>query len=385
MTLLTVHQDNHPTPATTEASAGTDPDTAAGTATHTGTSTATDPGTRTSTSAKAPVDPARMPRLTTTVPREYVHRSTLAEVFLTGCEQTGNTHYTLTAQWPRAHTFFTTPDGTHHHPLQAAETIRQTGLYLAHAELGIPLGHQFLMRNLHLTTHPQHLAIGPTPTDLTLTATYTPHHPHTKRPTDFTMHITITRNGHPTATGTGRFTCLTPTTYQRLRHPHTTTPAGTSTAGTTTSTAGTQHQPLNPPPTHYGRTLPHDIVLTPTPHPHTWQLTPNPHHPILFDHTTDHIPGMVLLEAAHQAATAHTHPTPTTHPTQPTTLHATFHQYTEHHTPTYITAHTTRNDNDPTPTTHITAHQNNTTVFTAQLTTHTPTPTDTTQKSVSSR
>ncbi|WP_240362091.1 AfsA-related hotdog domain-containing protein [Streptomyces sp. RLB1-9] len=49
----------------------------------------------------------------------------------------GNTHYTLTAQWPRAHTFFTTPDGTHHHPLQAAETIRQTGIYLAHAELGI--------------------------------------------------------------------------------------------------------------------------------------------------------------------------------------------------------------------------------------------------------
>ncbi|MFE4819365.1 AfsA-related hotdog domain-containing protein, partial [Streptomyces sp. NPDC056704] len=114
-----------------------------------------------------------MPRLTTTVPREYVHRSTLAEVFLTGCEQTGDTHYTLTAQWPRAHTFFTTPDGTHHHPLQAAETIRQTGLYLAHAELGIPLGHHFLMRNLHLTTHPQHLTIGPTPTDLTLTATYT--------------------------------------------------------------------------------------------------------------------------------------------------------------------------------------------------------------------
>ncbi|XDO64486.1 AfsA-related hotdog domain-containing protein [Streptomyces sp. RLB1-33] len=92
---------------------------------------------------------------------------------------------------------------------------------------------------------------------------------------------------------------------------------------------------------------------------------------MLFDHTTDHIPGMVLLEAAHQAATAHTHPTPTTHPT---TLHATFHRYTEHHTPTYITS-TSNNSNGQTPTTHITAHQNNTTVFTAQLTTHTPTTT----------
>ncbi|MBV9022841.1 MAG: hypothetical protein JO362_03295 [Streptomycetaceae bacterium] len=32
-----------------------------------------------------------------------------------------------------------------HDPMQAAETIRQTGLYMAHAELGVPLGHQFLM------------------------------------------------------------------------------------------------------------------------------------------------------------------------------------------------------------------------------------------------
>ncbi|QDO57465.1 hypothetical protein FNV59_04050 [Streptomyces sp. RLB1-8] len=122
-----------------------------------------------------------MPRLTTTVPREYVHRSTLAEVFLTGCEQTGNTHYTLTAQWPRAHTFFTTPDGTHHHPLQAAETIRQTGIYLAHAELGIPLGHHFLMRNLHLTTHPQHLTIGPTRPHLPRTA-FAPYPPPPRQP-----------------------------------------------------------------------------------------------------------------------------------------------------------------------------------------------------------
>ncbi|MGW4144496.1 AfsA-related hotdog domain-containing protein, partial [Streptomyces mirabilis] len=33
----------------------------------------------------------------------------------------------------------------------AAETLRQTGIYLAHAELGIPLGHHFLMHNRHLT------------------------------------------------------------------------------------------------------------------------------------------------------------------------------------------------------------------------------------------
>ncbi|MFJ5273910.1 ScbA/BarX family gamma-butyrolactone biosynthesis protein [Streptomyces sp. NPDC088358] len=358
MTLLTVHQDNHPTPHPT-----------------------TTPPATTPPPHPAPTTP--MPRLTTTVPREYVHRSSLAEVFLTGSEKTGDNHYTLTAQWPRAHTFYTTPDGTHHDPLQAAETIRQTGLYLAHAELGVPLDHHFLMWNIHLTTHPQHLHIGPTPTDLTLTATCTTLRYKGKRLADFTMHIHITRNGHTTATGGGQFTCLTPTTYQRLRQPHTTQPTPQPTP------------PPTPPtdPTPYGRHLPLDLVLTPTPQPHTWQLTPNPHHPILFDHTTDHIPGMVLLEAARQATHTHTHPTPT----HLTTLHATFHRYTEHHTPTYITTthttnttgdtthtnttdadtHTTHVDtNTPTPTgthtTHVTGHQNNHTVFTAHLTT-TPT------------
>ncbi|MFJ4931827.1 ScbA/BarX family gamma-butyrolactone biosynthesis protein, partial [Streptomyces sp. NPDC088736] len=298
MTLLTVHPDNHPTPHTTP-------------------------------TPPPPAPPTPMPRLTTTVPREYVHRKSLAEVFLTGSEKTGDNHYTLTAQWPRTHTFYTTPHATHHDPLQAAETIRQTGLYLAHAELGVPLDHHFLMWNIHLTTHPQHLTIGPTPTDLTLTTTCTTLRYKGKRLADFTMHINITRNGHTTATGGGQFTCLTPTTYHRLRQPHTHQP--TPTPPTTPTTTD---------PTPYGRHLPLDLVLTPTPTPHTWQLTPNPHHPILFDHTTDHIPGMVLLEAARQAT--HTHPTPT----HLTTLHATFHRYTEHHTPTYITTTHTTGDTD---------------------------------------
>jgi hypothetical protein len=33
-------------------------------------------------------------------------------------------------------------------------------------------------------------------------------------------------------------------------------------------------------------------------------LTPNLNHPILFDHSADHVPGMVLMEGARQAASA---------------------------------------------------------------------------------
>ncbi|WP_306338654.1 AfsA-related hotdog domain-containing protein, partial [Streptomyces sp. KL118A] len=165
-------------------------------------------GTRTTTRTTTDGTPA-LPRLTTTVPAEYVHRAALAEVFLTDCAKTGPDTYTLTGQWPRAHTFFTTPDGRHDH-LQACETLRQTGIYLAHAEHGIPLGHHFVMQDMTVTTHPEHLTIGTTPTHLTLHTTLT----RPRRSPQFTITLTITNPHHHTlATGHGHFTCISPAAY----------------------------------------------------------------------------------------------------------------------------------------------------------------------------
>ncbi|MEU4168917.1 AfsA-related hotdog domain-containing protein, partial [Streptomyces sp. NPDC026665] len=93
-----------------------------------------------------------LPRLTTTVPKEYVHRASLAEVFLTSCTAHGDLTYTLTGQWPRAHPYFTTPDGTRHDPLQVAETFRQAGMTIAHTALDVPLGHHFILWSLSHTT-----------------------------------------------------------------------------------------------------------------------------------------------------------------------------------------------------------------------------------------
>ncbi|MGW8066214.1 ScbA/BarX family gamma-butyrolactone biosynthesis protein [Streptomyces ziwulingensis] len=311
------------------------------------------------------------PRLTTTVPREYVHRATHAEVFLTGGERLDDTHFTLTGQWPRTHTFFT-HNHTHHDPLQAAETIRQTGLYLAHTQYNVPLDHHFLMWELHITTHPDHMKIDPHPSELTLHA----HTPHTtrkgKRLTEFTMNVTIHRNGHPCATGGGRFTCITPATYKRLR----------TTTHTQPPTRTHPHRTLHP--TLAGRTHPRDTLLATTNQPNQWLLDPDPHQPTLFEHPTDHYPGLLLLEAARQAATAHTtthntptqptttHPT-TTHPTtiHTTTIHTTFHHYAEYHTPLYL--HTTTTPPTPThphTTHHITGTQHHHTTFTTTIHTH---------------
>lgn len=295
--------------------------------------------------------------LTTTVPKELVHRSAVAEVLLTGWQRLDDTHFTLTAQWPRGHSFFTPVAGGHHDPLIGCETLRQTGILLAHAEFGVPLDHHFLLRDLDLTVVPQHLKVGYEPAALTIHITCTRIDRRGHRLSGLRFNAVFRRNGHTLATGGGSFSCISPAVYRRIRGNHT-----------------TQHTPHHPhpttpaPPHTVGRTTPNDVVLTPTTRPTHWHLRIDTRHPILFEHHVDHVPGMVLLEAARQATTSllnHTtpHHTPTTHLPLHITSH--FHHYTELNTPCHIHAHHTT----PT-TTHITAHQNHTPVFHATITTN---------------
>ncbi|MFJ2743713.1 ScbA/BarX family gamma-butyrolactone biosynthesis protein [Streptomyces sp. NPDC087440] len=231
-----------------------------------------------------------LPRLTTTVPREYVHRASLAEVFLTGCRQIEGTRFELTGQWPRAHTFFTTPDGTQHDPMQAAETIRQVGLYLAHSEFGVQLGHHFLLRDMEFTVCPEHLGIGRRPSELVLEAVCTDVKWRGTRLVQFAMAITIDREGHQVARGSGHFTCVAPAAYRRLR------------GARAELDASALQRPVPADPRRLGRAHPADVVLSATDLPGRWLLSPDTRHPILFEHGGDHIPGMVLIEAARQAA-----------------------------------------------------------------------------------
>src|SRR3954466_6506532 len=71
--------------------------------------------------------------LTTTVPKEFVHRAAVAEVMLTDWQRTDEAHFKVAAQWPRSHSFFTPSEAGYHDPLIAAETIRQVGTLLGHA------------------------------------------------------------------------------------------------------------------------------------------------------------------------------------------------------------------------------------------------------------
>ena len=236
--------------------------------------------------------------LTTTVPREYVHRTSLAEVFLTGCERTDEHTFSLTGQWPRAHTFFTSRDGSGHDPVQAGETIRQVGLYLCHAVYGVPLGHNVLLWSLDFTSRPERMRIGRSPSELTMTAVCTDFTWRGNRFSGF-LSVDIHRDGELAASGTARFACVAPATYRRLRGDR-----GSSALSRALPSLAPLPRRAPIPAASAGRLLPFDVVLAPTDRPGRWELSPDLDHPILFEHANDHHPGMVLVEAARQAACA---------------------------------------------------------------------------------
>ncbi|MGW0537936.1 ScbA/BarX family gamma-butyrolactone biosynthesis protein [Streptomyces sp. NPDC003032] len=237
-------------------------------------------------------DLSRYGSLTSTVPKELVHRAAVAEVLLTGWERRDETHFTVTAQWPRGHSFFTPVNGTHYDPLMVTETIRQVGSLLAHVEFSVPLGHQFLMRDLEVAVRPEYLGLEGVPASLELEVTYTEVKQRRQGHASARYEAVVRRDGHIVATGGAAYTCVGPEVYQRLRGDRL-----SSERPTLRLTA-----PLSP--QSVGRMSPMDVVLSPLGEPNRWQLRVDTRHPILFDHPVDHVPGMVLVEAARQATTA---------------------------------------------------------------------------------
>lgn len=242
---------------------------------------------------------ALCPDLTSTVPREYVHRKAVSEVLLTGwgdVDPAGSNEcdgYVVRAQWPRSHALFT-PGRGYQDPMLLIESVRQVGSLLAHAAYDVPFGHQFLMSDISIDAEPELLTADPVPTDIEM---HTVCRDIVRRGgllREMRYDITVLRENGARATASAAFRCMSPDVYLRLRGGRSTTPDNT------------------PPPALDPAAVGHDsvrhVVLSePAPGtPNRWELRVDITHPTYFDHPVDHIPGMVLLEGARQAAHAST-------------------------------------------------------------------------------
>ncbi|MFC9329646.1 ScbA/BarX family gamma-butyrolactone biosynthesis protein [Kitasatospora sp. NPDC057015] len=232
-----------------------------------------------------------------TVSRHLVHRATVSEVFITGWQTAGPYDFLLGAQWPRTHGFYRLPGDDRHDPVLMAETIRQAGLLVSHVGFGVPQGHHFAMDDLSYTVDLDRLAIGTRPASLMLRVSCQDVRMRHRRLLSLRVEIEAERDGQPVGHGSGQVSVIPPQTYRRLRGRDGLYPAALL-PGTPTT------------PALVGRENAADVVLTPARQPGSWLLRTDSRHPVLFDHPVDHVPGMLVLEAARQAAQRLRHPEP---------------------------------------------------------------------------
>ncbi|MFJ5521105.1 ScbA/BarX family gamma-butyrolactone biosynthesis protein [Streptomyces griseoluteus] len=256
-----------------------------------------------------------------TAPRHLVARSAVAEVLITDWRQLGPHTFRLGAQWPRGHHFYAPVAGTWYDPLLTAESLRQASVLVGQTYYGVPADHHFTITELEFETVPGALLLGARPAEMCLDFTATDVRRTGGTLTALTLEADLLRGGD--YAGAGRLTLH----VSDRRDPA----AGEG--------GGYPPLPDPVPPAIVGRLDEHDVVLgvpdsAADRRGLTWDLRIDPGHPVLFDHPTADVPGMVLLEAARQAIQAACAP----YRVLPVELRSAFHHPVALATPCHISA-----------------------------------------------
>lgn len=227
-----------------------------------------------------------------TVPRQLVHRASVSEVFVTDLGTLGSDTFHVAAQWPRARCYFGPTSTSRHDSMLLPETMRQAGLAIAHRFYGVPQGFSFVFHEISFDTTEDAFRLNGRPADMMLMATCRDIRRRSGNLGGMRVCFTIYRDGVWVGTGEGRLSCVSDAAYARLRSGRSISPPA----------------PLPTPvaPSAVRRDRAEDVVLSAVDRDvdgdHTWALRVDRSHPVIFDHPVDHVPGMVALEAARQAA-----------------------------------------------------------------------------------
>jgi hypothetical protein len=253
--------------------------------------------------AAAPVRPVARPRTgrpalryDRPVASGLVHKAGIDEVFVTDSAQLAQHRYLLAAELPSTHVHYNDLlSGTARYDLMALlELVRQSGYVVTHGHLGVPVDHPFLLRDVTL--------------DLDRAMVFADQDDRLRVCADFTIEalyeapmaglrariVMSTPDGRMLATGGVSGSWITPKAYAGMR-------SGVRRALGLPAVAG----PVPPPrgallaPARVGRTSVRNVVLTTEN-----EVAVDTTYRGLFDHEQDHVPGMLLIEAARQAVFA---------------------------------------------------------------------------------
>jgi hypothetical protein len=269
-----------------------------------------------------------------TVDRRLVHRTALAEVFLTDARVSGR-GYVVAAQLPRRHSYYgdDVASGRRPDPLLLLECCRQAETLGAHRFHGVPLETKFVLSGWSLDVVADAIPLLDAPVHLTLevdTANAVRRGGALQRQE---YRFRLWWEGTPLAEAWMDVAYLPPALYGRLRERGRGAPPPLSGAlppengdGVPAATVGRADQ---------GNVVVSDLRYRQGGASAALRLLTG--HASMFDHPLDHVPGMVLTEAARQLALL-TGATRTPASTGITHLDARFHRHTELDAPVTLCA-----------------------------------------------
>ncbi|WP_103532674.1 ScbA/BarX family gamma-butyrolactone biosynthesis protein [Streptomyces sp. SM11] len=234
-----------------------------------------------------------------TVSRRFVHRAAVAEVLVTDAVVLGDDHFLVGSQWPRDHALYHPDVHRGSDPLLFAETIRQALVYLAHWHYGVPLTHRFVGYDMAFEiTNPDALRVGGEPMRAELEAWWRWTDKRPPRRYGARLEVRLSVSGRVCGRGSLRVVALDERSYRIVRRRDTV-------AGLVATARARLPQRVES--ELVGRLRDKDSVLAPGSSADEWQLCVDLDHAILFDHPTDHLPLMVLLEGFRQLGHLLTH------------------------------------------------------------------------------
>ena len=229
-----------------------------------------------------------------TIDRTLVHRDSIAEVLLTDLIQLGDTDFLVAAQWPRSHRVYRPDRNGRHDPMLILESIRQSGLAVSHLGFGVGFDQQSLMRDvgfvLDQRTEPRALLRA---TNLSIAVSCRDVITRAGRLRGMTLDLSFAADELAFATGRGTIRWISSQSYAALR----------ARGGIRLDWDQLRWSSTIPPRVPSAIRATADVLISADsgPGPRRRLVVPLDH-PVYFDHALDHAPGMLLIDAAWQAA-----------------------------------------------------------------------------------
>ena len=240
-----------------------------------------------------------------TISRELVHRTALAEVFVTELEQRADDVFASAVQLPRSHAFYTDhvgPLAGRYDPLLVMEAARQSGMAVVHQYFGVPMTRAFLLRTFNgraLNTDTWDICSVPADLEIVV-GIERQFHADDGTLTGLAVRLDVSRAGTPMMIVDSKFSWIPRPEWVALRR-------------NVRRGAGFEETvvPMTPPaaalPSDVCREVARNVVVTPpqrTGDTAAARLVTDVGHPTLFDHPVDHVPGSLQIEACRQLGAA---------------------------------------------------------------------------------